>query len=341
MQTCVRGCTLRGVHYATCPAYSTGIGCDGCAQAEAKDGMLLCSRCYGRLWRQLEAVPDLVAHLRSIANPMKATVYDRQWVGGSSGDVAPAPVSSDLLDAEIDISHSFSAPTLRPGASSEWAYLTMLGAVGSVLAQFDAIAGNKASALQWWDLAMVAEHPEFPEFWTVEKAMRRWPLEERRHWAKQPCPDCGLKTVRVSPPRHQGSLTWFDCEKCKWHKSEKDDDGLWAAMFGLHAQMKEVQMTKTAGFNPEPIDITKPLTDGMRYTIEHADQIAQAGTAGVPAAVLLGAMPSIAEAFAILAEQLAAHLKTNYDNGDLISGGARLVAEAIREAVKTEGENNE
>lgn len=340
MQFCVRGCTLRGVHYATCPAYSTGEGCDGCAQAEARNGVLLCNRCYGRLWKQLERVPDLVAHLRSLANPAKATVYDRVMVAGSAGEVAPAPVSSDLLDAQMDIMHTLGSVALPVSADSERAYRWTLGAVGEVLRHFDEIAADKDAALQWWDLVMVVDHPEHPDYWTVAKALRRWPLEERSRWAKQPCPDCGLKTVRISPPRQPEMPTWFACEACEWHRTDRDDDGLWAAMFGLHAETgtKELEMTdrQVAGFKPEPIDMTEPLKAGMRYTLEHAAEVERAGSAGVPAAVLVGAMPTIAEAFARLAEQLAAHVRGTYDNGDLIAGGARLVADVIREVVQDE-----
>lgn len=341
MQGCVRGCTVRGVHYATCSSYAGQGDCMGCALADARDGVLLCNRCYGRLWRRLELVPDLVAHLRSMADPMKAAVYDRVMVSGSSGETAPAPVSSDLLDAAGDIMHTLGASALRAGADSEWAYFATLGTVGAVLARFDDIAADKTSALEWWDLVMAVELPEFPEFWTVTKALSRWPLEDRRRWAAHPCPECGKKTVKISPPRHQGSFVWFDCKGCEWQRTDADDDGLWAAMFGVYAaggSGEETMKTETkSGFKPEPIDMAVPVKAGVQYVLEHAREVERAGSAGVPAAVLVGAMPAIAEQFAQLAEQLAAHVKASYENGELIAGGARMVATAIREAVQDEG----
>ncbi|KEP72870.1 hypothetical protein HR12_39515, partial [Microbacterium sp. SUBG005] len=102
---------MRDVHFATCPwlgveegseraaaMLAAGVAsCSGCAPRIARDGVLLCEGCYRRIRRLLGDVADLIAHLRSLADPLKAAVYDRVMVSSSRPDL-PAPVPADLVD---------------------------------------------------------------------------------------------------------------------------------------------------------------------------------------------------------------------------------------------------
>lgn len=339
-RACIRGCVVEGVHFATCSDFDGKAGtCRGCAPVEARDGVMVCDRCYGRLLRRLEAVPDLVAHLRSIADPLKAAVYDRVLVSGSGSTEAPAPVSADLLDATTDIMHVIAGPRLAPGAASDVAYRHALLAVAEVLDTYDDIANDRAAFLEWWRLIMSASLEDYPEFWTVTRALSRWPLEDRRKWASQPCPECGLRAVKITPPRHRYSRTWFVCEKCGWRKTERDDDGLWAAAFGQYAEQDRhdegsPNMGETKKFEPKDIDLTEPIMAGIRHVIENAETVAKIGDYGVPTAAVAGAVPVLAEQFAQLADDMARHVREHYQHGDLMAGGARLVAAAIRSAVQ-------
>lgn len=299
--------------------------------------MLLCDRCYGRLRRRLEQAPDVVAHLRSIADPLKAAVYDRVIVQGSAPAGSPAPVASDVLDAVADIMHTIHADDLTAGTASDAAYVRALGAVGYLLDNYDELANNAEGVLEWWRLVMSMELPERPEFWTITRALARWPLEERRRWAQQPCPECGLRSVKITPPRHKHARTWFECQKCGWKKTELDDDGLWAAAFGQYAEDRSAEdergniMAETET-KTHDIDMADAIKAGIRYTLEHAEQVEKAGPAGVPTAAIIGAVPWIAAQFAQIAEAVAQEVRHNYKNGDLLAGGARLVAKAILEA---------
>jgi predicted RNA-binding Zn-ribbon protein involved in translation (DUF1610 family) len=349
-RVCIRGCTIRGLHYATCPDFGRSDGdCEGCAPVEARDGVLLCDRCYGRLRSKLETVPDLVGHLRSIADPLKAMQYDRVMVQGSGSDAAPAPVSADLIDAADDILHAIGAGSLEPGASSESAYRRAYFTIAYLLESFDTIANDRDAALEWWRLVMSAELPENPEYWTITRVLSRWPLEDRRTWAKQPCPECGLRSVKITPPRHRYARTWFACQSCGWKKTEKDDDGLWAAAFGQHVREGRryegsTNMDKTKTPQPKPslievhdIDLGDAIKAGISYVLENTEAVEKVGTFGVPTAAIIGATPVLAEQFCDIAESIAKTARANYANGDLLAGGARLVAAAIRAAVRGDG----
>jgi hypothetical protein len=336
-RACVRGCQVEGVHYANCPDFGRTDGeCRGCAPVEARDGVLLCDRCYGKLRRRLEVVPDLVAHLRSIADPLKAMQYDRPQIHGSGSAVAPAPVSADLIDAANDICHVIGCGRLEPGASSESAYKRAYWTVAYLLESFDQIANDAEAILEWWPLVMSASLPDQPDFWTITRALSRWPLEDRRTWAKQPCPECGLRTVKVSPPRHRYSRTWFACSSCSWRKTEKDDDGLWAAAFGQYARSHD-EGSNMQKIEVHDIDLGDAIKVGVQYVIENGDAVERVGAYGVPTAAIIGATPVLAEQFCEIAESIAKTAKANYVNGDLIAGGARLVAAAIRAAVQGDG----
>lgn len=76
--------------------------CRDCVMVEARDGVLLCERCYRRLRRHIEDAADIVGHLRSIADPTTAAVFDRIRVQSSAIEI-PAPVAADLIDASNDI----------------------------------------------------------------------------------------------------------------------------------------------------------------------------------------------------------------------------------------------
>lgn len=238
-RACLRGCVIPGQHFAACPDYaSDSAACPGCVAVEARDGALICSRCYGRLQRTLERVPELIEHLRTLTGGIRAAQYDitrRQAAAGHTH----APASPDLLDAYRDIMSTIYSGTPSVTATPAEARQHALGGVGYLLANFDTIANDADSVAQWWQVIVAHEIPTHPEFWTVRRALNRWPLEDRRRWAKGPCPDCDLRAVSVSPPPRAGGAIWYTCTSCQWAGTDADDDGLWSLVLGEWEELSQ------------------------------------------------------------------------------------------------------
>lgn len=239
-RVCVRGCTVRGVHFAACPDFALGTAgeCKGCAPEFAADGVLICERCLKRLRYALDNVPDVLALIRSKADPLKAAVYDRERTSGGTVEGAPAPVAADLLDAADAIMATLAnwsaqpwAAYLPPGADAEQAHDRARKLVLDIDLMFVANRDDLVVAL-WADLFVISEDPEV---WSVARAVARHPLADRSWWAAAPCPECGYQTVRVSPPRQPGRDFRFECSTCQWLEFDRDavdeGDGFWFEVF--------------------------------------------------------------------------------------------------------------
>lgn len=241
---CIRGCTIRDQHYATCDGSSVeyqGL-CTGCAQVDAREGALICERCYRRLRHHLEDAADVVAHLRSIADPTKAAVFDRVRVQSSSVEL-PAPVAADLIDASNDITTTLNmwanhvAGEDRPGAGlpagalADAAHDVVQLATEVILEELDTLVNDLDQVDALCD-GVIVVHRDAPEVWTVADAAVRWPLDDHPRWAQAPCPVCDLMAVRVQPGRN-GRPGRYRCTTtdCDWEANSKDDGGLWASVF--------------------------------------------------------------------------------------------------------------
>lgn len=276
-RTCIRGCTVKGEHFAACldkhgrPAE----GCKGCQPAEARDGSLICTRCYGRCLGALYDAPDLIAAIRARANPMRAQVYDKVMVSGTlSDDLVPDPVRPELIEASDALTRGLqgwarfidpaSVPArrgLRAGAEADDT-LDLVGESTSVI--IDALPAIANDAIQIVELCrylleqIPGEHFDdcidpracmgclVPGEWTVRAALNRWPLVERPTFSDEPCPYCALRTVKVIRPRRPAELqrdgTWlakdpevYECQGCNWTRTDRETDGPWAIVFGPRA----------------------------------------------------------------------------------------------------------
>lgn len=248
---CIRGCSARDEHYATCSSFGPDgdDSCRGCAPAAAREGALICARCYRRLRGCIEDAADLVGHLRSIADPTKAGRISRS--GGGSRPEVPAPVAADLVDASDDIvrtlrewalfvqfpGQGWRAEGLEAGAEAASAYDDAAGCVGVILDDFDRLV-NRVEVVQLAD-AILTVHEGEPGWWSVADGLARWPLEDRSRWADLPCPACDCKTVRIIPKRHRSGRTRYECvsgvrvdgSACGWEADEVDEGGLFASLF--------------------------------------------------------------------------------------------------------------
>ncbi|MDY7528467.1 MULTISPECIES: hypothetical protein [unclassified Cryobacterium] len=244
---CKRGCTIRGTHFAACPDFGrAGGACRGCAPVESRAGSFICERCYDSLSRTIDAAPDVLALIRSKADPLKAAVYDRVLVSGSRSDMTPAPVQADFIDAADDIIRTLrewayyaehgaarsGAPRgLQPGSASDVAYDDALECTAVILAKLDRLTNDAEQVAALCDGVLGGVGMPDTAFWTVARALRRWPLEERAWWAAQPCPECDLRAIKVNPARFPGGPTLYSCRSCRWQRRDNDAAGYWALFF--------------------------------------------------------------------------------------------------------------
>lgn len=173
-RTCVRGCITfedsedgrrHPKHYASCVdfGHTEVTTCRGCVPREAADGALLCVGCIGRARRLLDDAPDLLARLRSIADPSKSGWnWDRDVIRTSQPH-APAPIGDDLFDAIRTV--EFAAWFFDRDASiyaDEVKFVDKLGAL--VLDRH------------------TPDHDGVREAWSVQDAVDRWGVESKdRH----------------------------------------------------------------------------------------------------------------------------------------------------------------
>jgi hypothetical protein len=174
--------------------------------------------------------------------PLRANVYDKEMVS-AGGDEAPAPLSASVIDATRDISRTLRGwawfvldrvprqasgvlPVVSP-AVARWAAECH---TDLILNDLDRLV-NDTRHVEALCADVLGPTPEAPGFWTVGKALARWPLEERSRWSKAPCPLCDLKAVRVTPPTHAGGPTFFRCAECRWQSDDSEMPGF-AAVAG-------------------------------------------------------------------------------------------------------------
>ena len=191
----------------------------------------------------LQAIPDILGHLRSLTDPLKGTDYAQKAssIGGGGVKVhAPPPVPVELFDAadylvtvlwrfgfaldsrELDgpvqVHVGADAASLVAEADEMVAWLIPqlpdLSERPVIVELVDAVIGRPASADEW----------------TVRTILERWSLTEDPWWAAQPCPVCKLRAIKVTPPKTPGDETNYRCASCTWVAPD-DVDGFWASSF--------------------------------------------------------------------------------------------------------------
>jgi hypothetical protein len=215
-----------------------GFACAGCLPVEAAHGAMLCESCVSRLRRVITEAPELVAHLRSMVDPLRSGWnFDREQLSRARGG-SKLPMNTDLIEAadETVAILTFYADVF--GDEMDYAGRRSLAAGTGAVAAFDAARlpawylldnlGWIVNDLRVEGFARAALGPAAdPEDWTIAQALGRWPLRERGRRAKAPCPVCDLMMVLVKPPRHAGDRLVYECQnpKCEWRPptSEYDD----------------------------------------------------------------------------------------------------------------------
>jgi len=213
---------------------------------EAAAGSYLCDRCARRLRHHLVEAPDLCVRIRATIDPMKAQVYDREKLGGPMSSESRPPMSLDAIEAADEVyailtyfaevfgddmvyrTHTFAAGVDGPDVY----HLAKLPA-GYLLEQLPGIVNDHRVD----GFARAVLGPAVDEdSWTIAMALRRWPDHMPDRWAKQPCPRCEQRTVRVRAPRMLGDTTVFWCanEACAW-EPPADEVALWSEYFGIRS----------------------------------------------------------------------------------------------------------
>lgn len=227
------------LHYAECPSFGPkgDRSCPGCVEPEpARDGALICDRCYRRLRFHLDEAPDVVTHLRTRADPMKSGWnFDREKVSSSRPEL-PAPVAAELLDASDDIMRTlrewalfvqfpgqgWRAAGLEAGISAEDAHDDARACVDVLLDAFDRLVN--VTEVEQLAEAVLTRHDRRADvpWWSVADALAKWPLDDRPRWAASPCPRCDKRVVRVVPSRH-GRVRFACTDKaCQWTGDNRD-----------------------------------------------------------------------------------------------------------------------
>lgn len=201
---CELGCTVPDLHYATCDWYGVADAqadfarragvevCAGCAPVPARDGVMVCGRCYRRMRGHIDNAADLVGRLRSLADQRKAMVYDAMRASSGKGVEAPAPTPADLIDASEDVMRSlrswavFVDPRsgaiggMPAGAGSLAAYDYARSCANVILRDLDRIANNADDVRQLAE-AVLVRHPVDEDgvrpFWSIVDAVSRYRLE--------------------------------------------------------------------------------------------------------------------------------------------------------------------
>lgn len=220
-RVCVLGCMVPSVHFATCgdfglaeaaerakAAGAEGVVyvplCSGCVPASARDGVMICDRCYRRMRGHVDNAADLVGRLRSLGDPSSAMVYeDRSQARGNTvaGPGEPSPV--DLIDAAEDVMRTLRqwAVYVDPrsgvlggmpaGAGPMAAFDYARRCANVILSDFDHLANNQADITQLAE-AVLTRHPVDEHgvrgFWSIVDAVSRYRLERpdaKLEWAQE------------------------------------------------------------------------------------------------------------------------------------------------------------
>lgn len=193
---CVRGCRLRGVHYASCEDFgaadASSSACPGCVPSPAHDESVVCGRCFGRMRAALRDAPDLLARLRQMTDPSRATVIEDVRVTSSRSE-RHAPTSSDVLDASDEILRNLRTWSLHldrrssasgplAGLPADRAYSVVSRWVGVIQARLTEVTADVDQVFRLAE-ALIVRHPEIDEHreaWSIADAIDRWGVE-RRH----------------------------------------------------------------------------------------------------------------------------------------------------------------
>lgn len=180
---CMRGCMIRGEHFASCPSYGAiDSACRGCVPRATAPGVLVCDACKRRAKWLARELPVLLDRLRGLRDdPLHATVFDRVRVAARRGD-SSAPVAADLLDA-LDALERVQASWFRWSLS------------------LDELLSDRESVL-WVSEAILDRHPSedgIREAWSVQDAVDKWGERRAEDSAADERPEDGVLSTAPIP----------------------------------------------------------------------------------------------------------------------------------------------
>lgn len=240
---CIRGCVSKAHHLPTCSEV-TGAAhlmgaifgrdpdpCQGCAPRKAYYGTQLCTPCIARVRSAITQAAELCGHLRTLIDPRKSGWnFDREQLSGGKASAPPAPANVAVIDAADEVISTLTWWAAYYGdeqdyqmvsggfpswISPELAYDIADSAVSYLLDAWDEIKNDQMAGLF---AEKIIGNPTDPDEWSIQKALDRFPMDDRAHWSKMPCPDteCRRRTVLVTPPTTYRALVWYQCKTCGW-----------------------------------------------------------------------------------------------------------------------------
>lgn len=217
MSECVSGCSIRAEHVPGCSGVADGQECPGCLPCPASHG-LLCSWCWGRLQQVVRSLPDVVSHLRQVAEPSTSCALGRGGAG-SRARLSERGLWHPALDL-VDELHACLAvwcdevAAERPGLSEAPRVSRMTDPSRGDRVPFAPLTDDATEVLAGWLLP----HLEWVscQTWAGEllddlgsrsrRAMARFPEEDReRVVTTVRCPSCHALSLVLVPPAAAGA----------------------------------------------------------------------------------------------------------------------------------------
>lgn len=251
---CASGCTVRGQHTADCPA-GPEVECRGCQPRQATVGRL-CGWCYQRLRLDVAAAPDIVEHLRLVAEPDAGAAPPsdtRSYSDPSEGSVLSAAVdAADEIHAVLAswaqyVIETFPSPIKGPSQAGWWRTETTTRVdpeTGEAYARGGWTQGARTPAATaelatWFDryLDWCAEQSWAGDMRAevgslIGTTRARWPIAERsRPVPYATCPECDRASLVYHPPAYFKAQAQVTCS----HKecAEVLDERKWGMVVRL------------------------------------------------------------------------------------------------------------
>lgn len=224
IRPCGHGCTIRGSHRTDCTGTNpAGKPCTGCLPRPAEG--YLCEWCYSVLTGAIEAIPDLVAHLYWIGEPVAqnnpATDTPPSREDPALADALPAPwLAADELESMLTgwahvITEEHPNQPMRGPNAAPW--------------HGDTVAWMRPHLPwvrhQYWSVDMRYELPR-----ETATLRARWPTIEDTEGARRvtmPCPRCDQLTLTYTPPRNIGDKFVVSCDNPDCARVFSEDEFEW------------------------------------------------------------------------------------------------------------------
>lgn len=218
---CLTGCTTTGAHLGTCEGE-----CRGCVPRPAEYGHL-CPWCWQRLNADITDLPELVAHLREVAEPHAQAAPPSD--GRSKNDPAERNLLNDAINASDELHAALASwahliveehPTGLHGPDQRGAWITRDGSIAGIKPDSEAtrrLVRWITPHLEWaasqdWAAEMRKELSQL-----IATTRARWPQADTRTRPipDTPCPRCQHLALTYTPPSEYRAAFVVSCHNAE------------------------------------------------------------------------------------------------------------------------------